>query len=105
MKISLYGCGGAGINIVSRFLKGAGKRQDGFALIEPYFIDTSGSNLLNKDEEIESRLYRLPDADGSGGVRRTNATSITERTNEILHLLKPADLSIVVHSTSGGSAN
>lgn len=102
-RLSLYGCGGAGINLVANFLKHNGKKEAGFADIQTFFLDTSSSNLISK--EPEDHVYIIDGVDGSGKKRDSNYRIIAERSNEMLHRFKPGDINIVIHSASGGSGS
>ena len=99
--ISIYACGGAGINICKKF-EGE-ETQPGFAGIIPFYIDTSKSNIdLNLPED---NVYHIKNLDGSGKYRRENHTAIADCVKDILLKHKPGDYSIIVSSTSGGSGN
>lgn len=102
-KISIYGCGGCGVNLAANFLKHTGKKEAGFADIQTFFLDTSGSNLLSK--EPEDHVYIIEGLDGSGKKRDSNYRIISERSNEMLHRFKPGDINVVIHSASGGSGS
>ena len=102
-KMTLFACGGCGVNIASRFIEFAGKKQPGFAEIQPFFLDTSDSNMpANADKE---HIYAIDGLDGSGKKRDENAAIIAERSKEMLHHFKPSDVNIVIHSASGGSGS
>lgn len=101
--IQLYGCGGAGINLIQSFLKHAGKHEDGFAEFRPFFLDTSRSNIKAADEG--DHVYIVEGIDGSGKKRDSNYRLITERSKEMLHRFKPGDINVVIHSASGGSGS
>ena len=99
-KCTLIGCGGMGINIVKRFLN---KGDDGFANLDIYMLDTSRSNIPK--EVNEDHIYLFDGLDGSGKLRSSNYATIAERSREILQKVKPSDLTILVHSASGGSGS
>lgn len=102
-KMNIYACGGAATNIVSQVLKFAGKKSPGFAEINPIFLDTSSSNvnpLIPKD-----RTYLIEGLDGSGKLRKANYDKISECSKEMLHMFKPGDVNLVIHSASGGSGS
>lgn len=108
--MTIYACGGAGVNIVKKFEKhrkdpSSTPHEDDevFARTVPIYIDTSRSNMT---AEIPADFtYILEGLDGSGKVRKENAEVITECTLDILHRHKPGDISVVVSSTSGGSGS
>lgn len=103
-NITLFACGGAGLNIASWFEKYRDKPPNaGFAAITPIYIDTSKSNITK--EHNPEYTYVVDGLDGSGKVRKENAQVITEHVLDILHKFKPGDLSIVISSLSGGSGS
>lgn len=102
-KMALFACGGAGINIASRFIEFVDKKQKGFAEITPYFLDTSRSNIPSGTKE--DFIYIVDGLDGSGKKRDSNYRIISERSKEMLHRFKPADVNVVIHSASGGSGS
>lgn len=104
-EIALYNCGGAGSNIGLRFLVNAGVAEPGFAVLNPYFIDLSDSNIREKKDELGDRLYLFEGKDGSGGVRVTNAQEVTDHKNDILLKMSPKKFNIVLHAASGGSGS
>ncbi len=99
MKLNVYSCGGAGVNLLTPFLEM--KTSPGFAELSPIFLDTSRSNL--KGEYPEDKLFLIEGLDGSGKKRDSNYKVISEKAKEILHKFKPSQFNVVVHSTSGGS--
>lgn len=101
--ICLFGCGGAGINLIQSFLAHAGKKEEGFAEFSPFFLDTSRSNI-HGPVDVE-RVYLIAGIDGSGKKRDSNYRLITERSKEMLHRFKPGDVNVVIHSASGGSGS
>lgn len=102
-SLSLFCCGGAGINNGANFLKCIGKTEEGFANISPFFLDTSRSNLSG--QESEDHVYIIDGVDGSGKKRDSNYRVISDRSKEMLHRFKPSDLNVVIHSASGGSGS
>lgn len=101
--MTLYGAGGCGINLVSRFNQFKSPDSSNFAPIRAVFMDTSQSNVLPiLDRES---LYLFEGLDGSGKKRDTNYQTISERSKELLHRFKPSDVNVVVHSASGGSGS
>lgn len=108
-QITLYACGGAGVNVAKFFEKYRKTSQDdhpddqAFARITPVYIDTSRSNL--RGDVPEESTYVIQGLDGSGKVRRENADAITQCTLDILQKHKPANVSIVISSAAGGSGS
>ena len=100
---NIYNCGGAGLNIGNHFVKYNNKKDPGFAEIKTFFIDTSKSNIAPSIPA--EQVYLVDGLDGSGKKRDTNYTALSECSKEILHQFKPADVNIVIHSTSGGSGS
>ena len=103
MKMTVYACGGCGVNLLTPFVKNLGKAEPGFAEIHPVFIDTSRSNL--KGEYPEDNLFLIDGLDGSGKKRDANYKIINEKAPEVLHRFKPTPFNVVIHSTSGGSGS
>lgn len=102
-EMCLYGCGGAGINLVSSLVSYNGEKTDGFAKIHTFFLDTSTSNLPTNTPE--DHVYVIDGLDGSGKKRDSNYQIISERSKEMLHRFKPGVINVVVHSASGGSGS
>lgn len=102
-KMTLFACGGAGTNIAARFLEFVGQKQPGFAEIQPFFLDTSKSNMPKSADD--DHIYVIDGLDGSGKKRDSNYRIISERSKEMLHRFKPGDVNIVIHSASGGSGS
>ncbi len=102
-KMVIYAAGGAALNIASSMAKYANSKEYGFAEIDTYFIDTSSSNI--HDDIPEDKCYIVEGLDGSGKVRKSNYTVLSECSKEILHQFKPDDINVVVHSTSGGTGS
>lgn len=101
MEITVYGCGGAGVNIVSGIRNR--KSHEGLAKIKSVYIDTSRSNI---GSNIASESIFLVDGlDGSGKKRDMNYNPIKDSVNNILLQHKPSDMNVVVHSASGGSGS
>lgn len=101
--VSIYGAGGAGIKIASLLANRDGEKEQGFAVISTFFLDTSDSDLPDKIQD--DHVYLIDGLDGSGKDRKANYKIISERSNEMLHRFKPGDVNIVVHSGSGGSGS
>ena len=101
-EISIYACGGTGTAIVSMFEKYRSKDAvSGFAKVIPYYVDTSLSDI--SDELPREFVYAFEETDGSGKLRSENSDLIKTHVNDILHKFRPADVSVIVSSASGGS--
>lgn len=105
--ITLYGCGGAGINVAHKFDKvKTPEVLQGFAVVKSVYIDTSKANLNSLEDGFdEENSYVFDKIDGSGKIRRENAAQISKSVLDILIKHKPGDLNIVVSSASGGSGS
>lgn len=99
--ITVYCCGGGGINIGSAFEDYRHHTEPGMATISNVYVDTSRSNL--KPNFKEENIYILPEVDGSGGERRFNSKAIMEHAKEIVQRHKPGFASVVLSSAAGGS--
>jgi len=96
--VNLYCCGGTGTNIGKSFENV--KQEEGFAKINPIYIDTSKSN---KSSEIpDERFYHIADLDGSGMFRKENSEPIQAHVRDILLAHKPQQFNIVLSSGGGG---
>ena len=102
--LSIYGAGGAGINLAKKYLPFVDKEDNGFSTIKTYFIDTSKSNLNDPAINPET-VYLMDGLDGSGKKRDSNYGAIRERSKEIVQKFKPSDINVVIHSASGGSGS
>lgn len=104
--MNIYACGGTGLNIARRFIRYIGENQPGFANIEPFFIDTSDTNVT--PDMPQDRLYLVENDKGeklrgSGKMPITNSALLKEATSKILHQFKPGDINVILHSAHGGS--
>ena len=106
--IRIYFNGGCGVNVGKLLLPRLSEdmKQLPYAEILPAFIDTSRANLDSATSNQDlCFLLQDKDIDGSGQIRRTNAAFMNEALPQILSNFPPADLNIVVSSTSGGSGS
>jgi hypothetical protein len=101
-KLRIYACGGAGIGIGKYFEPERGSRTAGYAELDPVYMDTSKASTFGVPSE---HFYQLPEANGSGGVRRYNGADIVKYTGEMLQKFPLADVNIIIHSTTGGSGS
>lgn len=99
--VSIYGCGGAGVNILQQFSSGnmSGIKQP----VQHAYIDTSRSNLNSDIPEDE--IFLLDNVDGSGKIRRENGEAISKVIKNMLQDHRPGKLNIVLFSASGGSGS
>lgn len=115
-KITVYSCGGAGINVGSLLKESIVQSDESrcFADVEVVFIDTSRANLagrhLNESEyflieRTDTSVGQMTELDGSGQERDKNLKYIVPAVPKILTKHKPGDLAIVVSSGSGGSGS
>ena len=100
--VTVYGCGGMGVNLVSDLLAGDGEL--GFAITKTCFIDTSKANLQNKDVNEED-VYLFQGKDGAGKERKAVYEDVVKHAPSILQKFKPTALNIMVHSGGGGSGS
>ena len=98
----VYGCGGAGINITSRYLMS--DNDVNFTDFKAVAFDTSRSNL-NKHNFGEENTYLIPNMDGAGGKRGFGIDEIRRHIEPMLNKHQPGDLNIVVASSGGGSGS
>jgi hypothetical protein len=101
--MNIYACGGAGINIGSSFSNVQKTIEKGFASLNLCFVDTSKSNVAQTTPS--DQIYLVEGLDGSGKLRNSNYSILSEKSREIMHKFKPADVNIVLHSASGGSGS
>ncbi len=103
-NITLFGCGGAGINISSLMENYRDHKEKGLAVVDTVYVDTSISNLKPGMPEDKIYIARSNDkTDGSGSERSHNAPHIMKHAKDILQKHKPGYLTILVSSLSGGS--
>ena len=102
-EVTVYCCGGAGMNIGTLLEAHAGQNEVGFANLRVVYVDTSKSNTRSHINENNS--YILEGLDGSGKVRKENHQEISKHILAILQKFQSTDLNIVVSSTGGGSGS
>lgn len=101
-KVSIYSCGGAGIEI-GRLLKASIARsgqRDQLALHDIYFIDSSDSNAQSGSPET---TYLIPGMDGAGKDREIIKKIAMREAPNILQRFPPSDINIMISSSSGAS--
>lgn len=99
-----YVCGGAAASIAPMVENYRKERIPGLAAIAAIYADTSRSDVTA--DISDDHIYIFPDsADGSGGVKSTNAGPIRTHTLALLDKHKPTQTSVVLCSASGGTGN
>lgn len=101
-NIRIFCCGGAGIGVGKYFEPERNKANPGYAKLSPVYMDTSTASNFGVPAES---FYQLPEAAGSGGVRKYNGPDIIRYTGEMLQKFPGLDHNIVIHSTTGGSGS
>jgi hypothetical protein len=104
--VSVYCCGGTGINIGSAYQTNhTGK--DGFATLKFTYADTSASNFRQAGAINSDSVFLLPkeNTDGSGKVRKTNVNEIADSIKNLLVKHQPSSFNIVVFAAGGGSGS
>lgn len=100
-KIRIFGCGGCGINLAKILL--AQKGLEGMADLDVSLIDTSYSNVTDKDQD---KFFLISEeGEGSGKVRRDNAGTISDNIRSCLMTHEAAGFNVVIFSASGGSGS
>lgn len=102
MTISIWACGGGGINVVAGIPgTGTDKAYEG---ANRYYLDTSDRNMRqNKLDPNAENVFLLPGTNGSGGLMSENKAEIADSIGKILAKYPTNDLNIIVSSASGGS--
>jgi len=97
LSVKVIGCGGGGINIVTKLSKKINKEMI-------LLIDTSYSNI--NDENSSFELLKIQGSDGSGKYRISNYDEINKFiSNDIFDMSGLADINIIFFSLSGGSGS
>lgn len=98
-SVSIYACGGTGINIVKDFHLSSGGV---YPVINKYYVDTSDANISKDDKSA----YIIPGFEnGSGSNRAEVYRNFDGRQSEYLNAFKPGSFNIVVFSLAGGTGN
>lgn len=108
-KVRIYGCGGAGINRAMAIV-GIEHGID-CAEFNAVALDTSSSNFDRNNLTLPT--YQLKtgvtadgsEAEGSGGVRKSNYPAIAASIKEMLGSHPPSVFNVVIFSASGGSGS
>jgi hypothetical protein len=96
-KITVFGCGGAGISAIvnnKHYLDEEG--------VNAVCVDSSDSNIGTVD--IKNK-YQLKGKNGSGGNQLENIEQFRDSIPDILAIHQPSTFNLVVSSTSGGSGS
>lgn len=102
-KLSVYFCGGTGVNLAERFNTVSAKfSRKNMAEITDYVIDTSNSNMQT---HVPSNVYKYKDKDGFGKARAEDPAAVKKKVPEILASFAPEEFNIVVFGMSGGSGS
>lgn len=95
-NITIFGCGGCGLNIVNEVIKG-NKGLGSFIK----GIDTSKANIVDMDEALVESFELIDDLEGSGKLRSENVDQVVN----FMDRITISDFNIVVFSLSGGSGS
>lgn len=102
--LSIYGAGGAGINILKHFIPFESDGQQGmFPVTRKYALDSSDSNSRDLPEDVQG--YQVPGLRGAGKRRRTAYAGVEDKIADIVNSHKPSDFNIVIFSASGGTGS
>ena len=99
--IKIYGAGGCGINMASKFNNFG--QKDGLPNIEVVYLNAGAGDF--PEDATEEQCKNLTDTEGSGKVRNFNAPVIAQKTPDILTTHAPATFNIIVFSAGGGSGS
>lgn len=107
-KLSIYGCGGTGINVMRRLYDEVEKLSDQFEVpfgeINYFAVSTSKTDLRPTDE-TDIECWLCAGEDGAGGDRSSAARIFGNKdyVDGILKAFVPEDINLVIHSTTGGT--
>ena len=99
--ITIYGAGGCGINLASRFKNF--EKKPGYASIRTVYLDCGGNNFPK--DASDDQCKNLTDNDGSGKVRAYNAAAVAEKIPDVVTTHAPTAFNIIIFSASGGSGS
>lgn len=100
--IRLYNTGGGGIGVGKYFEPERDQVNPGYARLFPVYMDTSKASVFGVPDEF---FFKLPETNGSGGVRKYNGADIIRYTGEMLQKFPPMEHNIVIHTSTGGSGS
>jgi len=95
--LKVYGCGGCGINIVSKLTLPDAPGMPDYAKA---FIDTSEANIREEDRDD---FFLVPGMRGAGGVPKETHAFAHDKADMILRESKPGTMNIIVFGLAGGS--
>lgn len=102
--LTVYCCGGAGINIGRQAVKLSKRSRNNprFAKLHTVYVDTGKGNVYDTDEQ--ENFYIMEGTVGSGGLRGEHADDITANVKPLLNR-HPAQSDTVVIISSGGGGS
>lgn len=101
--VTIYACGGTGINIANKLMRNLRAGDDRFASVRFVFVDTSTANLA--PDHDPASVYLIPGVSGSGKTREANAEKIVKHVPDIMTKFQPSDMNIFLSSLGGGSGS
>lgn len=108
--MKIYGCGGLGLNLASKFEALRSKESVNMDAIDISYIDTSMANVRHNKINPEHFYLITKGSDndvkkGSGKFRPENYEPTKEQIKKILMKHPPEQFNCVIHSLSGGSGS
>ena len=106
--MKIFACGGAGINVASRFEEMSKQKSAVRAEMSISYFDTSEANIDYNKNANKENFYLIESEDtkkGSGKKRDDKYDLIREHTNNIMLNNPPETFNVVLHSASGGSGS
>ena len=98
-NVTIYACGGCGINLGSKFSNFEPKL--GYAEIRVVYLDSSYSNFPKDATDDQCKI--MCENEGSGKVRAHNVKEIAKNVPDVLATHSPSAFNIVVYSGGGGT--
>ncbi len=103
MNITIFGCGGCGINQINKLVEDSKQLKPFGDRLDVVAVDTSTSNPVNK---TITESYVLGNQEGSGKDRGTNSTELMQQAAQVVRgKLDSTDVFVFIASTSGGSGD
>lgn len=102
-RVNVYCCGGAGINIGSLLEDTISQKQLDYSIFN---LDTSEANISGRTKN--TYLFKseaTETSSGSGKIRTTNRSEITNELPQVVAQFKPTTFNIVIFSATGGSGS
>lgn len=106
--INVYGCGGAGINVIEALAKGKFKPDPQFAKINAMVVDSSDNSeqlLADLQSLYPIKTHYIYGSQGGGRIRAAIYGDAVRALPAILKAQPPEDLNIVVCAASGASGS